>query len=465
MEPTITGGPNGLEKTGQTVRYTQPADKPNVLLIVIDAFRAAHMSALGYERPTTPNLDRLASEGVLFEQAISPGSWSLPSHASLFTGLYVSKHGAHDEHKYLSELPDNITLAQRLKAAGLDRGFEIFKRHRPQGLGDKLKFYTSKGWARLTGTRDNGARWASIRARDLLRAALREEKPFFIFLQYLEPHAPYHIPRAWQHKFLPRHIPYKEAIKVNQDPNAFIAGAVKMSDQDFAILRDLYDTEIAYLDSQIGKLIAYLDAKGLRENTLVVITSDHGENLGDHGLMAHKFCLYETLIHVPLLLRMPGTLAEQQRVRYQVQTHDIVPTIYDLAGLKIEPHIQAKSLLRPESKRMFTIAERMIQNLSTFEQKYPGCDTSPLKRRLKAIRTDRYKYIWASDGRAELYDLQTDPHETLNLIHDLPEIAADLETQLMDWSNSFEPAEISEADVPQMDERLTDRLRDLGYLE
>lgn len=466
----------------RAIGYTLPTQMPNILLIVTDAFRATHMSALGYERPTTPNLDRLAAEGVLFEQAISPGSWSLPTHASLFTGLYVSRHGAHDEHRYLSDIPEHVTLAQRLKAAGyatwaycenswvgsltgLDRGFETFTEHFSNNRRERLLRYTIKGWARLSDTADSGAQLATVYAKRFIRRASRSTRPFFMFMQYLEPHAPYRLPRGWRHKFLPSHIPYQEAIKVNQDPNAYIAGKSKMTGHDFAILRDLYDSEIAYMDSRIGELVDYLDAHGLRESTLVIITADHGENLGDHSLMAHKFCLYETLIHVPLILRMPGRINEKQRVSYQVQTHDIVPTIYDLAGLKIDAHIQAKSLLRRESNREFTIAEKMLPNLSKYEQRYPDFDTTHLNRRLKAFRTERYKLIWASDGRHELYDLQTDPHETQNLINKLPDIGADLESRLMEWCSSFEAAHTLDDDVTQMNDQVVERLRSLGYLE
>jgi len=482
LSASMSGTKVSDENVDKAIDYVPPAWRPNVLLIVMDASRAPHMSALGYERPTTPNLDRLAAEGVLFEQAISPGSWSLASHASLFTGLHVSKHGAHDEHKYLSDVPENVTLAQRLKAAGyttwahcenewvgpqtgLDRGFDTFTRRVPNNLREKLLRYANKVWARVSGTVDSGAHWATLCAKRFIRQAARADRPFFMFIQYLEPHASYRLPRGWRHKFLSPHIPYREAIQINQDPYAYIAGEVEMTEQDFAIMRDLYDSEIAYMDSRIGELVDYLDSRGLRENTLVIVTADHGENLGDHNLLAHKFCLYETLIHVPLLLRMPGTIKENQRVSYQVQTHDIVPTIYELAGLKIDARIQAKSLLRKESKREFTIAEKMLPNLSKFEERFPHFDTTHLNRRLKAFRTERYKLIWASNGRHELYDLQTDPYETYNLINELPDIASELEARLMEWCNSFEPANTLEDDVPEMDEQVVERLRSLGYLE
>ncbi len=279
----------------KVVDYTPPSQPPNIILIVMDAFRAPHMASLGYKRPTTPNLDRIAAEGVLFEQAISPGAWSLAGHASLFTGLHVSKHGAHDEHKFLSDLPENITLAQRLKAAGyttwahcenhwvgsltgLDRGFEKFWGYSPVDMQDKLTFYLSKSWARLTDSRDSGSQWATTRGKRFIRQAAEINKPFFIFLQYLEPHAPYNIPRKWRKKFLPSNIPYQQAIKINQDPNSYIAGAVKMTEQDFEIMFDLYDTSIASMDSQIGKLIDFLGTKNLRENNLAIITAHHGEN-------------------------------------------------------------------------------------------------------------------------------------------------------------------------------------------
>lgn len=482
--------PNGYEPSPDSpaLQFAPPPARPNVLLVVMDATRADHVSGLGYSRRTTPHLDRLAAEGVTFEQAISPSSWSLASHASLFTGLYVFQHNACDEHKYLDPGPERETLAERLRgegyrtwalcenawvgpSTGLDRGFDTFLGHAPKRSPYRLLRGAHKAWGRLTGTGDSGAGWTNFHATRFLRqhAARRTGQPFFMFLQYLEPHVYYRLPRRWQHAFLPRGIPYREAVRVNQDPNAFMAGRVEMAERDFAITRDLYDGELAYMDSRIAQLVNELDRLGLGDNTLVIITSDHGENLGDHGLLGHRFCLYETLIHVPLILRFPGVIAPGQRVSEPVQTHDLVPTVYDLLGLPVPEHFHTRSLLRAGSRRDFTLSEKMHPNLSAFLKRYPDFDTRPLDRRLKAFRSKSHKLIWSSDGRSELYDLGADPHETRNLISENPSVARDLEAKLLAWVGQAQVAPPAAAEAappePAMDSAVRDRLRELGYLE
>jgi arylsulfatase A-like enzyme len=199
---------------------------------------------------------------------------------------------------------------------------------------------------------------------------------------------------------------------------------------------------------------------------MVIVTADHGENVGDHQLMAHKYCLYDTLVHVPLIIRYPqGTIAPGQ-VTHQVQTLDLLPTVLAMLGdtsSELVSSLQGHDLLS-SSRHEFTIAEQARPDLSTFHRRFPGMDISRYDRALKMIRTERYKFIWASDSKHELYDILLDPDETHNIVNQRPEIAQDLHQRLTEWRNSSEAAAPS-GKTPEFDDETKARLRALGYLE
>ncbi len=449
-----------------------PKRYPNVVLIVMDAVRASHLSCYGYHRPTTPFLDQLAEQGILFEQAISPASWTLPSHASMFTGVFPSRHGAHDEHHYLDYTP---TLAEILRThgyktaafcqnpwvssfTGLDRGFAHFP---------ELSWQRQKGFKRvrglmiklsdaLTGNLDSGARVTNRAVAAWLRRHAREA-PFFLFIHYLEPHVPYRLPRAWRNTFLTMGS-YSKAVKVNQDRVRYLENTVPMSERDFGILRDLYDSEIAYLDSVIAQVVRWLREAGQLDDTILIVTSDHGENLGEHNLMGHGLCLYESLIWVPLLVRYPRALPTGVGAGEQVQTLDIFPTVLDLVGIPVGESVQGTSLVAGDRARPFTIAEMYRPDFDEFSHPLPHLD-----RRLRAIRTARYKFIWSSDGRHELYDLLSDPDELNNIVGLERATAERLNAMLAEWTQSFEHAHPS-ADEPEVTPEVEERLRALGYI-
>jgi arylsulfatase A-like enzyme len=458
------------------------AVRPNILLIIMDAARARNLSCYGYHRPTTPNLERFAERCVVYETAISPAGWSLPSHASIFTGLYPSHHGAHDQHKYL--LPEYPTMAELLRSqgyhtlaichnayvsrtTGLDRGFEKFNpvvEKLPRRL-RKIKRKAESGVAALLGRRDNGARLINKRAIAALRRLQTEERPFFMFTHYLEPHAPYRPPRKYN-RYLPRGTSAREANRINQDRVKYLADLVTMYEQDFKILTDLYDGEITYLDTRINQVLSWLEESGMLDQTMVIITADHGENVGDHQLMGHTYCLYDTLLHVPLIIHYPKGITAPGRVEHQVQTLDLLPTILSILGdtsSETYRSLQGHDLLS-STKHDYTIAEQANPDLTAFYKRFPDVDVSRYDRALKMIRTDRHKYIWCSDGKHELYDLKADPDEESNIISENPDIAKVLDRRLTEWRNSFEAA-LPLDQVPEFDEAVKARLRALGYLE
>jgi arylsulfatase A-like enzyme len=461
----------------------QPAAKlPNILLIVMDATRARHLSCYGYHRPTTPNIERFAERAVLYETAISPSGWSLPAHASIFTGLYPSKHGADDQHKYLT--PEIPTMAEVLRSrgyhtcafcyneyvgspTGLNRGFEEFNPVMGRALHPmrKVARKIERGIASLLGLRDTGTLYINGQVKSKLRQLQVDERPFFLFVHYNEPHGPYRPPRRYN-SYLPKGVSRRAAGQVNQDQWKYFVDPTSMTERDFEILRALYDAEITYLDSQIARVFRWLEDMGALDETLIIITADHGDNIGDHQLMGHSYCLYDTLLHVPLIIHYPNGAMAPHRVTHQVQTLDILPTILAMLGdNSSEPcdSLQGYDLLSSD-RHEFTIAEQSRPDLSILHQRFPDVDVSRFDRALKMIRTDRYKYIQGSDERYELYDLVQDPEEKNNIIDENPGIANSLNQHLIDWSNSFKAASLPD-EAPEFDEEVKARLRALGYLE
>ena len=461
-------------------------DRPNIVLIVMDATRAKNLSCYGYARPTTPNLDRLAESGVVYEQAISPGGWSLPSHASMFTGLYASRHGADDQHKYLQ--PEYPTIAELLRArgyhtlafcdnlyvgpaTGLDRGFQWFNRpfnSAPRPLVKKAQKFKRKlgnGIAKMLGQHDSGAAHINSQVSESLRRLQGEPDPFFMFIHYEDTHAPYRLPGKYA-RFLPKGVKLETALQVNQDPWKYLINPNSMKAEDFEILAGLYDSEINYVDSRIGQIVDWLQTRRMLDRTMFIVTADHGENVGDHGMMAHKYCLYDTLVHVPLIIRYPKGTAVPNRVQHQVQTLDLLPTVLSMLGEADSDTgraLQGHNLLS-SFRRDFTIAEQSQPDLSKFYTRFPGVDVSRFDRALTMIRDDRYKYIWASDGKHELYERASDPTERHNLIETLPTVAAGLHARLEGWRGGFTPATPA-GPTPEFDQEVVERLQALGYLE
>ena len=445
-------------------------EPPNILWIVLDTVRADHLSSYGYFRKTTPNIDRIASEGALFENAISAAPWTLPSHASMFTGLYPSRHRADAEHLFLADEFD--TIAEILHRHGyktfgysnnpfvsaktnLNQGFDVFE-YSEWGRRHDLNSYLmmndmARNFKILVGTGDKGARETNKKVMEWIRSCHDSGPPFFIFINYIDAHLPYNPPRSYADFYL---LDKAEALvkakKVNKDPYAYLSEKVQMSPEDFEILRSLYDGEISYLDSSINQLVDLLSRLRILDKTMLIITSDHGENIGDHHLMDHLFCLYDTLLHVPLIIRYPKVFKPRSRIQEQVQTTDIVPTILNILGIdwneagKIDGHSLVPSVGKAQQQDSeFSISEDTYFPLilSILNGKNYEFDASIYTRRLRSVRTKQFKYIWASDGRDELYNLQIDPGEENNLIKSQPGKAKELKTILMGYSDSSEKTE------------------------
>lgn len=486
--------------------------RPNVVVLVLDTARAATLSRRDIHQ-VAPTVSQFADEGAYASAAFASAPWTLPSHASLFTGTYSSKHGAHAGHKQLDDTYS--TLAEAFASVGYEtvavsnntwiseefgfaRGFETFHKtwqyvQSETDLGEVARTTEGTEIIRALVSRlmdgnplvnianaiygkffrkqeDDGARRTNRWIGDWLDSR-SADRPFFLFVNYLEPHLEYRPPKAHAEQFLPDNCSFEEAMGVPQDAWQYIAGNLELSERDFEILQALYRAEISYLDERIGELQKYLKQAGEWENTIIVVTGDHGENIGDYGLMDHQYCLYDTLLHVPLVIR-GGPFIGGDLMDDIVQLVDLAPTLLDIAGIdapRMRNQFQGRSF-HPNSQsppREYAIAEYMAPqpSMKALEKRVGSLsdDVRRFDRSLRMIRTQEHKLIRGSDGHEEFYCVDTDPGETTNLADEEPEPMEGLREELDSWLTSFEHAD-ADGSV-SMTESTKNRLEDLGYLQ
>ena len=312
--------------------------KPNILMLILDGIRADSLSCYGYSKNTTPNIDRIANKSVVYENAFSAGGWTLPAMASIFTGAYPSKHGVHNENRHLSS--KNLTLAQSLheygycsakfsdvhymgNSSGMSRGFDFdfdYKRTKLQKIWKRTKNvifnHNDKGGFERT---EDFKKW--------VKSGL--ESPFFAYIHYEESHYPHRTPSPYKNHFLPNGINYKQASKLDLGPTEHYAGLSDLKEKEFEIRRSLYDQSLLYVDNLVGDLYSFMEKEGLLEDTIIIITSDHGENFGENGHLAHWYVLYDTIIKVPLIIHNPSIFGTG-RISSLVQTLDIYSTFGEI---------------------------------------------------------------------------------------------------------------------------------------
>jgi arylsulfatase A-like enzyme len=460
----------------------------NVVLIVLDTTRRDHLGAYGDTRGLTPYLDKLASEGAVYEQAITPGPWTIPSHASIFTGWFPLSHGCSNEHRLW--LDDKFTtLAEMLGEAGyqslaLNSNFYLTRCNLLQGF-DKTVFlegpYDRLGVRRLANLYGAPSEWVdkgSGEAVTSLSNWLGREydpgKPLFLFVNLFEGHRPYIPPRDERHAQLPPDVSRLEAARfaTTFEPIPYhIRGEENESAQ--RMLKPLYEALIRYQDRRLEEFMGILSQRINLDDTLVIVTADHGENLGEAGRWEHIHAINENLIHVPLVVRQPARFPAGTRVRGLCQTVDILPTVFDvierdcpvkdLPGRTLvpdtfQPREEAFAQVSP-----YTMHFPMIQMTLGFEQ---GLGRFNAHRRV--IRTGSMKYIWSSDGRHELFDIKHDPQETQDLMQSKPDVATELDRRLSEWwkkQPAFVPASRDKTRAPEpLTLEAIEQLRSLGYV-
>jgi arylsulfatase A-like enzyme len=450
----------------RTRARTSPNNPPNILLITIDALRADHLSSYGYPRQTSPNIDRLASEGVRFQRAVSQWPLTSPSFAAMMSSTYGHTNGL--IRTTAQRMPDrSLMLAELLKAGGystsavvgnvnLARAFNF-----DQGFETYRELWQEEDARRTELTTRNGI--------DLMGKAA-DGKPFFLWLHYFDPHARYQPPKPFDGMFVnDSHFNSTWRVPLLAQKRWDIGGIssnVNLGREDrVAYYVAQYDAEIRSVDAQVGVLMAALKARGLDGNTVVVITSDHGESLGDHNyFFEHGRFPYDDCVHVPMIFRGAGIAKAGTVVSSPVELIDLAPTLLDFAGLPANQEAQGKSLRRllrgedrdpgPQWKYAFTE--------SGFAQAYQ-----------RSITSERYKLVFVPDagdrkvmkGRElELYDLAEDPGETKNLIDERPQVAAPLKERLWQWiEEGGAGAEVPEA--VRVDANAEEQLRSLGYIQ
>ena len=403
-----------------------PRSSPNIVFIVLDTVRADHLSSYGYSRATTPNLDRLARRGVLFENAIAPTSWTLASHASLFTGLLPHQHGA----DWAAPLPRGPrTLAEILRSSGyatagiaanfdycqigwgIARGFESYDddsdslRRNLAGtlLGTALIQPAYQSFSRFDYLERQDAREINEQAFRWFRH--RPDRPFFLFINYFDTHVPYLTQPPYTRRFgkISNKVVHKlfNALQGPDPPQGFTAS-------DRASIIDGYDDCLAYLDAQVGRLLDFLDKSPEGRNTIVIVTSDHGEEFGEQGFYSHGYNLYREAVHVPLMISGPG-IPQGLRIQHLVRTRDLFSTVLNLAA-------GGKTPLSRDSLARFWNPQYTPRPFDDFvvSELVPIFNEAG-KQAMISLTTPEWQYIYSSDGRQELYHWTTDPLEQTNL--------------------------------------------------
>jgi len=420
-------------------------DGPNILLISIDTLRADHLGCYGYDRPTSPTLDRLATEGVLFEDCSAPAPWTIPSHVSLLTGLYPNQHGARSMDPGMWDVDK---LAEVLKAKGYATGAVINHyllqdaRLKLQEGFDSFK-YVSEIIIRPDPSQvhDAGEQWL----------AKRRERPFFLFLHFFDVHSDYVSLPKYEQQFVGEYSGHATG-KTLQLMDAMLGGTA-LDEADIRHLIDLYDAGICQIDAGIKRMLNALKANDLFDDTIVVITSDHGEQFMEHGSVLHGQNHFQEVIRVPLIMRGPG-IPKGRRVQTMASLIDVMPTLLSLLDVPAPAGLDGIDLAPLWDDDPAQAADRYL-----FAEADHGYRQSDQKR---VVRNSRFKlHFDRLDESIELYDLESDPGEQHNVAADHKDVVKSLRKELAAFMDSARPAVPTTPLTPEEDERM----RALGYIK
>ncbi len=475
---------------------------PDLLVIVWDAARADRMSLYGHERPTTPRLDAWARGARVFENATSVAGYTLPSHASIFTGLLPGEHCTHNESPRLDDR--FTTLAELLRGAGyqtflysenphvaagpsnLAQGFDAVEHPWSPGRAEAARRIvlaklppddrSSELRERLAAV-DRGeappSAWNIKAAGELAEQAVLDwlaradpARPWFVFVNYMEAHRPTIPPRRYRELMLPpEEVDASYRVDRSWLPTwEYTFGLRDYDEREIELTRATYDAALAELDELTGSLLDALEARGLLARAVVVLTSDHGELLGEHHMLDHQYALHEELLRVPLVVRAADGLASGRDPR-PVANFDVFATLLELAGIEPPPGTRARSLLAPLARRARLAEEPAASSVGIDQVRaaHPAFDPSPYQRRLRAWTDEPHKYVWSSDGRHALYDLARDPAEGRDLSREEPALAARLASDLDAYDATLRRCAPAARPAAAPDPEELERLRALGY--
>jgi arylsulfatase A-like enzyme len=446
-------GVDRIKEWREARRPLPPAGTPNVLLIVLDTVRADHLGLYGYPRPTSPNLERLARRGIRFDQARAAAPWTLASHANMFTGRWPHELSV----EWASPLREDApTLAEHLGSlgyatagfagntvycsydSGLDRGFTRFQDYVLDTLNaartvklvaESLKIIGRLGrfWSmpaptivKLSHGERKGARVVNREFRDWLSRRREPRRPFFAFVNYVDAHTPYLLPPGASNPL--GSPPRSDAELLFLAEGWTPANARRIPPAARMLAIDAYDNCLAYLDERLGELVDDLQRRGVLDRTFVIVTADHGEGLGEHGLSDHGESLYRTEIRVPLVIVPPADRGRSSRVVEQsVSLRDLPATIVDLIGPGPGSPFQGRSLARfwadPPAAGPPVETEEVLSELASPNPADPNDGRSPAHRGpLISLAEGDFVYIRNErDGSEELFNERADPDEFVNL--------------------------------------------------
>lgn len=426
----------------------------NIILVSIDTLRSDHLGCYGYGRPTSPRIDAFAKKAARYTRAMASSPWTLPTHASMFTGQAPFEHQANiflKKGKYnVHGLPvERVTLAGALAGLGYDTAAfaanqAFLGRH----------WHLDQGFSTYNAERV-AAREINARALRWLEGRPRSGKPFFLFMNYMETHRPY--AASPQPSFLSSAVAPDEGAALDELQDVVMPAKGPVPADLAQKVIDQYDAAIANVDAALGEFLERLESDDRFKDTVVVLTSDHGEYFGEHHLVEHAKDIYQPVVAVPLLIRGPGMR--------RGGTDDLLVDSSDIPGLI------AMRLTSPAQDRLVELFPLRPGAHPVISEMHYALKTSVenaewghrLRRIRQALFEGPWKYIRSSDGSHELYDLGRDPAETANLIESRAEIAADLARKLEQWLTSRKPA-APPAPLEEMDEEDLKRLKSLGYV-
>jgi arylsulfatase A-like enzyme len=458
--PSGIGGCRKQQQPGTT-----SPQRPNVVLVSIDTLRADHVGCLGYERDTTPSLDRLAGEGVLFSQAFAPASWTLPSHMSLMTSRYPHRHGVERE---TLGLPSSVPLLAEVlqgegyRTAGFISWFYVAGRYGfARGFDEYVDLLPERHELADAVSGDQVVDRALAWLDDVEPSS---DKPFFLFVHLFDPHIDYSPPPPYDTMYDPDYEGPMDGKYMSLHPYIRgIHGDIPTIDpRDLQHVVALYDGEVRFADDQLERLVSALRERDDLEQTLLVVLSDHGEELADHGSMeGHQWTLYDEVLHVPLVIRPPGG-TNGRKVDALVDLLDVAPTVLDLLDIAPPPTFEGTSLVPwlegqgagNEHRLVFGKIERFHSKLAVRSKTHKLIGT-----RIPGPEPGDSPWIWW-----QLFDLTADPEEKNDLYRaDHPAVET-LHPILVEWVTTGAPADVPVLGSPFTDEERA-RLEALGYVE
>lgn len=424
---------------------------PNVILISIDATRADHLSCYGYKRKTSPTIDKLANEGVLFSNMFVQRGLTWPSLTSIMTSLYPVNHGVRDNGQMLS--PSIISLAEILKNNGYICSAFLANAGGGVWRGFDYKISTHLDDVKIT---QEAIKWLKNNSK----------KRIFLWIHYFQPHKPYQPPKPYNNIFDPDYA--GEMNGSHKQMDEITLNKIKLNEADLNHILSLYDGSILFVDEQIKQLLTAIKSLGIEKNSLIIVTADHGEDLYQHNFyFYHVASIYDSSLHVPFIIRLPNKVPKNMRIAEVVESIDIAPTTLELVNIPAPRCFEGVSLTP------FIFSKNKTNNFSYAYSEW--------KDKILSIRTDRYRYIFnpgfhpkciegATEDtypieKEELYDIIKDPKESNNIISTNPDIAYELMKKLSDWYNFKRWLAGYNKQDKKVPEHIKQHLRSLGYLQ